>query len=155
MDQIEEARKYISAAEAVFVAGMWSYQTQSEAFNRALHVFLRDMKSQGKAVYIMPQVAQFDYSPQRARRFHYLGMSEQVQLDMGFLRANDFLRSTLKGREGVVYLELDSSGLFAQAPFYRGDLIYFDEHHLNEVGAVLYGEKSRESFISLTRLGRE
>ena len=32
-------------------------------------------------------------------------------------------------------IDLDSSVLFRNAPFYQGEILYFDERHLNEVGA--------------------
>jgi hypothetical protein len=37
-------------------------------------------------------------------------------------------------------------GFFANAPFFEGILIYFDEHHLNEEGAKRYAAVARSAF---------
>ncbi|WP_445397442.1 acyltransferase family protein [Zobellella sp. An-6] len=153
--QITEARKYIENTNMIFMAGMWSYQTQSEDFNKALEIFLGDMEQQDIQVYLLPQVVQFDKSPLRARRFQHLGLPDQVKQGTAWLEANIHLASIAQRYPNVTYLDLEKLDLFEEAPFYNNELIYFDEHHLNEVGAKLYVQMAREGVAASILSGQQ
>jgi hypothetical protein len=49
----------------------------------------------------------------------------------------------------VHYLDLSESGFFEDAPFESGELIYLDNHHLNEIGARRYGHFASEKLQRL------
>jgi hypothetical protein len=49
--------------------------------------------------------------------------------------------------DNLEFWELDDLPVFNEAPFYQDVVIYRDEHHLNEVGALAYA-KNAASFFS-------
>lgn len=49
----------------------------------------------------------------------------------------------------VEYIDLSKLPLFDAAPMYQGQLIYHDEHHLNEIGSKIYGKQAASSLRDL------
>lgn len=151
LTQIEAAQKNLQEAELIFIAGMWSYQTQSENFKVALRNFFEAATNQGKEVYILPQIRQLAVSPMRARHFQTLGLPIKVEHTEAASIANAVIRDIAEDFDNVTYLDFSSNDLFSDAPFYQNNLIYFDEDHLNENGSKLYGKIARDTFYLLRR----
>lgn len=138
LNQLGVASKYLSEATVVFLAGMWSYQTQSEAFNQALRKFLTTHKD--KKIYILAQIPKFSKNIVRVHRFKELGLDIILDQDESYVVGNAVVSVISEEYENSLFLNFNKIDLFDEAPFYQGRLIYFDDHHLNEVGAVAYAE---------------
>ena len=147
--QIEAAQEDLQEAEVIFIAGMWSYQTQSENFKIALRNFFETAASQGKKIYVLPQIRQLAISPMRARRFQALGLPTKVEQTEAASIANTVIRDIVEDFDNVTYLNFLSNDFFSDAPFYQNNLIYFDQDHLNEKGSKLYGKMVRDTFFTL------
>lgn len=138
LEQIEQAKKHLADAHMVFLAASWNWQLASEDFNSALHAFLSAQSLAGVELYILEQEPLLSKNPLRAIRFKALGLEPKINIDPAYQQANAALQQIVSGYSGVSSLNFEASGFFADAPFIDGIPIYFDEHHLNEVGTKRY-----------------
>ncbi|WP_430619974.1 acyltransferase family protein [Vibrio cholerae] len=138
--QIEATIPYLANSEVVFVVGSWSYHTQSQAFIAALDFFLQKTAQQNKQVVILSQIPRFTQTPQRIQRFNQLSFTSHATLNPAYQVANQVIEKSTKKYSHVRYLALDELPVFTGAPFYDNKLIYFDEHHINEVGSKIYAK---------------
>lgn len=137
--QIIAVKQALVTMDKVIIAGMWQYQMPSPAFVKALQAFLDDAAAAPKQVVILGQVPMFRSDAQRVRRFRELGLPATLALNDEWKIANHQVELLAAGRAGVHYVDFSSSGFFADAPYEHGELIYQDNHHLNEIGARRYG----------------
>lgn len=144
--QVEEVGKYIANAEIIYLVGRWSQQTLSQDFNTALRDFLQRQVENGKIIYVLPQVPELNENPLRTRRFRNLGISIEFGRDLAKVQANTVLAELASQYPSVHYVNLQDLEIFANAPFYDDKLIYFDKHHLNEVGARIYAQAAKRAF---------
>jgi peptidoglycan/LPS O-acetylase OafA/YrhL len=139
-EQIAAIQQQIANADAVIIAGMWSYHMQSAEFSLALTAFLSDMRAADKPTLLLAQVPMFLGNTQRSHRFAALGLHRHAQLDDAWIRGNRDISELAREVGSMTYMDLSSLPVFQDAPFLRGELIYFDEHHLNERGSLMYGQ---------------
>lgn len=137
--QIEAVVAELPTARRIIIAGMWQYQMQSPAFVDALQRFLAQSAAAHKQVLVLAQVPMFDTDVMRVRRFTELGLPAPLIFNKEWNVANQKVEAAAKGLQGVHFLNFSESSFFEQAPYLQGALIYRDSHHLNEVGARLYG----------------
>ncbi|MBV6493620.1 MAG: hypothetical protein LDLANPLL_01643 [Turneriella sp.] len=146
LSQIEEAKKYLSKTPYVFLAASWNWQLESPKFKQVLHKFLLSRDIDGKKIYLLEQEPLLNINPQRALRAKFLGLSPVIGTDKRYLVANAWLRQEARAFRNVQTLNFGALQFFSNAPFYGKDLIYMDEHHLNQVGAVLYAKVAQNTF---------
>lgn len=139
--QIEEAKKHLNQAETIFLAASWNWHLEDDEFNQAVTSFLQKEAPQAKK-YILSQEPLLSRHPLRNLRFSYLGIGTEAELDNDYLRTNQQLKTLAESIDTTQYLELDTLNIFKQAPIYDNRLMYFDEHHLNEIGAIVYAKLS-------------
>ncbi|MFL9627875.1 acyltransferase family protein [Aeromonas jandaei] len=144
--QIESVIKYLVKSDVIFIAGSWNYHTQSLAFMSSLEHFLQKAALQKKHVVMLSQVPRFRQTPLRVQRFNQIGLTSHVTLDPTYQIANQLIEATAKKHQYVTYLALDRLPVFADAPFYEGKILYFDEHHINEIGAKIYAQHTKLKF---------
>lgn len=147
--QIESAKRYLPSASTVFLAAIWSDQLQSLEFQNALSDFLAKQSSAGKKIYLMEQEPLLDHQPLRAIRFRAFGLHPTVAIDPAYKDANAKLARYPNQFSNVSSLNFESTGVFEHAPFDGKELLYFDEHHLNEVGAKRYSAAARSVFSKI------
>lgn len=145
---IEFAKQYIAESKAIVVAGMWQYQSSSPAFMKAFRAFLADADAHGKSVIVLAQIPMLSSNILRLRRFEKLGIGHQVLLHPEWLQANSAVRQIVSEYGSARFLDFSGYELFANAPFFGGRLIYFDNHHLNEIGADEYAKIAARSFAN-------
>lgn len=144
--QIEEARKYLPDAKTLIVAAMWNWQLDSSAFQQVMQDFLQAQSEEGKKIYVMAQEPLLASNPQRTLRFVELGLPSRMGIDPAYQQSNKWLAERSQRLLNIEFLSFEGTGLFIQAPFYQGKLIYFDAHHLNEVGAKEYAKVVKNKF---------
>lgn len=115
---------------------MWSYQVKSQEFKLALEKFLE--KHEHNKIIVLSQVPKLNGDVFRVERFKALGLPVEIGRDKRYRVANKYISTVSENLHNVSFLRLDDLPVFSGAPFYRGDLIYKDESHLNEVGAKVY-----------------
>jgi len=147
--QIAAVQQAVEAVDKVIIAGMWQYQMPNPAFVAAFQRFLDDAVADHKQVVVLGQVPMFRSDVQRVRRFRELGLPATLSFNEGWRVANRQVEMLAAGRPGVHYLDLSESGFFEDAPFESGELIYLDNHHLNEIGARRYGHFASEKLQRL------
>lgn len=130
----------------VVIAGMWQLQVQSPAFLDALETFLHDASRQGKTIIVLAQVPMLVSNPLRLRRFHELGMPVQVVENDSWRSANATIKQIASSMPGVAFIDMSGAELFKQAPYYKGSLMYLDNHHLNQIGSREYGHIAASQF---------
>lgn len=151
LKQIEEAEPHIKQAHTIFLAGMWSWQLQSDRFRKVLAEFLNNGAPQARK-YVISQVPLFNRNPMRNRRFDALGVRSVASRDESYLAANDAVKKIAETSGAkAIYLELDDLGLFERAPLFQGALVYYDESHMNEVGVLDYAGQARRIFESIVK----
>ncbi|WP_181454293.1 acyltransferase family protein [Halomonas sp. SL1] len=138
-EQIAEIKKRISHVDGVILAGMWVYHTPSEIFMSALRDFFEEMKSSDMPLLVLSQVPMLEGDVQRVRRFNGLGLSRDVGVVNELDSANGIIERLVSQYDNADFLDFSSLDLFKDAPLSGGELIYFDSHHLNEVGSMKYG----------------
>ncbi|MGL5336370.1 MAG: acyltransferase family protein, partial [Enterovibrio sp.] len=141
-NQIAAAMPYLASSEVVFVAGSWHYQTQSSAFMAAFDVFLQETAVQNKKIVVLSQVPLLTKNPLRIQRFNQLGLVSHVEFDPEYKKANKAIEAATKKYLHAKYLALDELPVFANTPFYNGQLFYYDEHHLNEISIIDYATQA-------------
>ncbi|MFJ4457258.1 acyltransferase family protein [Pseudomonas sp. NPDC089392] len=137
--QIIAVKQALLTMDKVIIAGMWQYQMPSPAFVNALQAFLNDAAAAHKQVVVLGQVPMFRSDVQRVRRFRELGLPATLMFNSEWIVANQQVAALTAGIPGVHYVDFSDSSFFADAPYQDGDLIYQDNHHLNEIGARRYG----------------
>lgn len=141
LNQIEEAKKHLNQVKIIFLAASWNWHLEDDEFNQAVTSFLQKEAPQAKK-YILSQEPLLSRHPLRNLRFSYLGIGTKAELDNDYLRTNQQLKTLAESIKTTQYLELDTLNIFKQAPIYDNRLVYFDEHHLNEIGAIEYAKLS-------------
>lgn len=141
LSQIEEAKKHLDKADTIFLAASWNWHMQNQEFNQALTNFLDNEKYQAQK-YIISQEPLLNRHPMRNQRFTYLGIGTKAGLDKDYLRTNQILQELAVATNKTTYLALDRLDIFKQPPIWQGHLIYYDEHHLNEVGTIEYAKQA-------------
>ena len=144
--QIESVRAPIRDASVIFMAASWTWQLESKEFQAALENFLLEQTRAGKNIYLLGQAPLLVQNPMRALHFKAIGLPYEVSISAKYRSANAKLASYASHYAGVTYLNFEQTGFFDKAPFYHGELIYFDNHHLNAFGAERYSEVARDDF---------
>lgn len=144
--QIESVRAPIRNASVIFIAAHWVWQFESKEFQAALEGFLLEQTRAGKKIYLLGQEPLLVQNPMRALHFKAIGLPYEVTISAKYRSANAKLKKYASHYAGVTYLNFEQTGFFDEAPFYHGELIYFDNHHLNAFGAERYGEVARDDF---------
>jgi len=139
-DQMDAVSKKIPLAKQIIIAGMWSYQFQDEKFPSVLMRFLDGATSANQSVLILAQLPKLKRNPRRVERLRYWGLDIPNQINDDWQLANAQLLEVVKKYPLVRYVDLSRSDMFQTLPFNNGLLIYFDDHHLNEVGSNRYGQ---------------
>lgn len=137
--QIDAVEKLLPKYDKIIVAGMWQLQMQSPEFVQAMRVFLVNASLANKQVALLAQVPMFESNVQRLRRFKELGFPAPLRLNSQWQAANQHLQLLAKEIPNVQFTNFSSDSFFANAPYQGEELIYYDSHHLNEVGARRYG----------------
>ncbi|ART56107.1 acyltransferase [Acidovorax carolinensis] len=146
LEQIANAGEYLPKVKIIFLAAFWSWQFDSPEFNDALKEFLAKQSAIGKKIYLMEQEPLLDRNPQRALSFRALGLHPEVVISNKYKEVNSRLNDYMGKYPAVTSLNFEQTGVFANIPFHQGELLYMDEHHLNEVGATRYSEMVGDAF---------
>jgi lysophospholipase L1-like esterase len=139
----------LTEIERVFIAASWNWQLASNAFKDALDEFLANQSQAGSKVYILEQEPLLTRNPLRTLRFKALGMVPNMGINPDYQESNIILQRLSPRYNGVTSLKFETSGIFNQAPFSNGILIYLDEHHLNEEGAKRYAKAAFSAFAEI------
>lgn len=140
LTQIGYIQTLLSQYTHLVIAGKWSYQLESKAFEQALNNFLVEAANRHQHVTILAQLPMFNGNPVRVDRLAKLGVSSQLQQLKNIDEANATLAQIAQTYNNVTFKNFSKIQLFANAPFHDGQLIYMDAHHLNEVGAIRYAQ---------------
>jgi hypothetical protein len=142
--QIKHAQEHLSTAKVIFLAGKWSWQLESTDFQVALQAFLSEQSQLGVRIYVMEQIPMLRKNPQRAHRFQSIGLTgSRIDFAPTYNQANAELQSIASSQPSIATLNFEASRFFKHAPFADGNLIYMDEHHLNEIGSKRYANVAR------------
>lgn len=139
--QIEQARSYTKKAEIIFLAASWNWHMESQDFNQALTDFLSN-EAYPAEKYIIGQEPLLNGHPMRNQRFTHLSLGTKAGLDKDYQRTNQLLNKLTLASSQTSYLALDKLDIFKRAPMWQGHLIYYDEHHLNEIGTIEYAKQA-------------
>lgn len=82
----------------------------------------------------------------RNQRFTHLGIDTKAGFNQDYLRTNQQLKNLAETNNTAEYLELDTLEIFKQAPIYKNQITYYDEHHINEIGAKKYAKEAVSIF---------
>ena len=148
INQIEYAKSYIESANTIIIAGAWDYQTKSQNFINALNRFLSENNKPSKRIYILSQIPKISINTQRLLRFSSLGLPTKFELNDSYKKANIIIENLGKNYKTTQFINLTELDLFKNPPFYelktgKIEYIYYDEHHLNEIGAQYYSKQAK------------
>jgi hypothetical protein len=149
LDQIEVVSEYLPKAKIVFLAASWSWQLESNNFRNALAEFFKISTANETKVYTMAQEPLLDSKPLRLQRFNSLGFEVKSALDDDYKRKNRLLNEMTAKFSHVHYLDFNYLPMFKRAPFYNGKLMYQDDHHINEIGAIEYAKQAKKNLVML------
>lgn len=147
LSQTEEAKKYLENSKAIFLAASWAWQFESEKNKTSVADFVKNVQ---QPVYIISQEPLLKKHPVRSLRFEYIGLpSKPMTIDPAYMKANKILVDIVGESKTAKFLGLSALPLFKTAPIYGGELMYLDEHHLNEIGAIEYANQAKNIINSL------
>lgn len=138
--QIQEAQKHRLEAETIFLAASWNWHLQSAEFKQAVSGFF-DANTHAN-IFTISQEPLLKFHPMRNYRFEHLGVGKKASLDLDYLQTNSWLEQQTINRPRASYLELSKLPMFDKAPLWNGQVTYYDEHHLNEVGILEYAKEA-------------
>ncbi|MHC8345306.1 acyltransferase family protein [Pseudomonas sp. RT6P73] len=131
---------WLSNPVLVWIARVWQWQSQRDAFLKVLAEFAKTLFAQGKRVIVLAQLPMFEENVQRMQRFALLGMEIAPEQSANWVSGNSKVAERRSGTDNVFFVGLSQIPFFQHAPYGHGVLIYQDNHHLNERGARRYGE---------------
>lgn len=139
VEQITEATRHIEQAHTIFLAGKWSRHFDFPTFPAALNSFLDSMHPE-KKLFVFGQIPFLKQHPLRSIRFIHLGLPVSADiLDKKYLSTNKIMANKIKQRdENLIWLDITELNIFNNPPLYKGEIIYHDQHHLNEIGSKKY-----------------
>lgn len=147
VDQIEASKLITRKVDTIFLAGMWSFQINSTAFSTALREFIKNHRD--KRIIVLSQVPSFKRDVERTRRFSWMGLERQQELDYAYQAANRKIAEIVKEYDNAEFHAFDTLPIFDGTPYHQGELIYSDAHHLNQVGANFYADSVKSRFPKL------
>lgn len=151
VSQIAEVARRLEHADAVVLAGKWSYHMSSDQFRKSLSAFMAQMQSTGKPLLVLSQTPMLQSNVQRLHRMSELGLVRASQPDTEWQVANDRVHALTETYPKIRFLDLSRLNMFDDAPFYEGQIIYMDKHHLNEPGAAEYGQAAAPTLATWIR----
>lgn len=134
---------------AIVIAGKWSYQLEHSNIREALERFVGLRASHGDIVILLAQPPLINNSPLRLSRMNKIGLANISRLRSVPVEENEWVKRVSQKSPNIYYLDLTQYELFRQAPFSRGELIYMDESHLNELGSRYYGESAAKFLAAI------
>jgi hypothetical protein len=117
---------------------MWSYQTQDPSFLPALVSFIHDQAPHATQVTVLAQLPQFIINPLRSARLVQFGIATTPHKRTEWVKANALVNAAVLSLPNARFVNLADDPLFRTAPFWDGQLMYHDDHHLNERGSLAY-----------------
>ncbi|PUE47653.1 acyltransferase family protein [Limnohabitans sp. 2KL-51] len=139
LSQIKVIDPLIKKSKNIILAGMWSYQLQNPKNHKLIKNLLRYARNNKKNIWVLAQVPKMKSNPQRVAHVSHLGVRVPTQMDTDWHEANELMRKMSAQYSNVKFIDLSKDVFFNDLPFNSGDLIYHDEHHLNEIGSKRYG----------------
>jgi hypothetical protein len=139
-NQIEVTSHKLIDAKNIILAGMWTYQLQDPAFSKVLNDFLRVAEKRRQNVWVLAQIPKLVRNPLRQIRLQHLGIASPMILGEDWVIANHKIASEVRRYSNVRWFDPYESHLFVTPPFDGDVFIYHDDHHLNEVGSIKYGD---------------
>lgn len=137
--QIAALAPFVDRTSIIVIAAMWEWQAASPKFLRAFTVFLENATKRNVKVLVFAQIPMFDSNPLRVKHFSELGLPVRVIKNENWEKANNDIANIVSRYKGAEFVDFSHSDFFSEAPFYSGQLIYMDNHHLNEIGSREYG----------------
>lgn len=146
-----EIQGLLEAVDGIIIAGKWTSHTKSREFLAAFDNFLNAAQTNNLPVAILSQPPHLSIDPIRLMRFANMGAPTNSSIVESWRSSNSTIREMAGGYPGITFIDTTGLPLFDQAPIFNGNLIYRDEHHLNENGSRLYGHQASsyiESWLS-------
>lgn len=147
LNQIDAVEPFLESAGVIFIAGAWDSQVKHQEFKATLKSFM--VQKRDKELYLIPQVPRFKRDVTRTERFLALGLASQLERSHSYQLANIELEEMALSNPSAKIVALDFGSIFTEAPFHQKRLLYRDAHHLNEVGAKVYGEAAKPVFFNI------
>lgn len=138
--QIKNLEKQLPQYHTIILAGMWSHHIHDQHFQTALKQFLNSSLARHQKIIVMAQIPMFDNNIARLNRINQLGFHFRAKSNQEWQQSNQYMQQTSNHYPNVIWLNFEQASLFQTTPFYKGELIYYDSHHLNEIGAKAYGK---------------
>lgn len=137
--QMDEVKSKLREFPLVMLSAKWAYHIENGGFEDQLIKFLELTKLQGHQVIVFGDIPKLSTHPARAYRLAQLHILTSIRILDGGSEANKKIKALVEQYPHAQWMDFSQSPLFEDAPFYRANLIYGDEHHLNEYGSKLYG----------------
>ncbi len=140
LKQITYVDEQLPMVDGVMLAGHWVSHSRSETFMNTLGHFLEKTRASGMPVLVLAQVPMLTKNVHRLQRFTVFGFSPNSERETEWFTANGRVKDLVEGVGNIVFLDLSTLAVFEKAPFSGGQIIYYDNNHLNEFGARRYGK---------------
>jgi hypothetical protein len=139
-DQINFVSYKLLEYDTVILAGMWSYQLQDDLTSRLLESFFENARLKNYRVIVLAQIPKLKRNPARLLRLKHWGLEIPTVLDSDWINGNNKLKLLIKNHPATKFYSPADLKLFDNPPYYNNKIIYHDDHHLNEIGAKIYGQ---------------
>lgn len=148
-DMQKAVEERLVSQHTIILAGKWSQQMANPAFPPALTQFLQATVERGQRVIVLAQLPMMSRNPVRALRMDALGISMPNSATVEAQNANPKIEAIARRFPSVTFADFSLSALFASPPFFDGELIYMDKHHLNEIGSLRYAQAAGHPLAQL------
>lgn len=143
-EQIKVVSEKVKHNDLIVLGGYWQMHLErDDDFFEILNMYFKNIES-SKKFFVLADVPNFSsHNPARSFRLNQFGFEVEPKVDIDAMKINRKVRDMAENHIHVEYIDLVSNNeIFDNIPFYKTQVIYFDEHHLNQVGAKLYGKSS-------------
>ncbi|XEG75366.1 acyltransferase family protein [Pseudomonas sp. abacavir_1] len=150
--QASQVNKIMDSYRIIFVAGRWAKRIEDNKLLLSdLESFMKRAKRNKTTVVFMADVPILSTTAARSARLSSLGFSTELLVTDENTKSNIKMKRIVEKYSNAKFLDLTSSEVFRTPPTFNGNIIYYDETHINAYGSMAYAIDSEEAFMKLLR----
>lgn len=147
--QTEAVSKKLDTYNIIILGAFWDWQLADNQTYIAIEDFLHS-QNKDKKIILMGQLPVYTTNIQRQMHFHHINLPIQMQQKTNWDNANKLLKKLSLKYANTTLFDISKTNFLA-TPFINNQPIYYDQSHLNEVGAKIYAEYAYSPLIQIIK----
>ncbi|AQS41672.1 MAG: Acyltransferase family protein [Candidatus Tokpelaia hoelldobleri] len=161
-EQTAYAQAFIKEADTIIIARNWTILTNRdpERLDPTIEA-IKELAQTGKKIILFAQIPIYAGIGERSQRFQQLGIislsinaeapASFINGKPGWIDANEVIKHRFATTPNVIFVDYTDLPLFKKPFYYKGQLIYYNESHLNRAGSTIWGQQAKERFLTFLK----